>query len=60
MRMTGGKRKSPLREQRTFPTKPKLSYTNSLNSKYNKASAYIQYKNMKTEEKYKWKKTRQN
>lgn len=27
MRMTGGKRKSPLREQRTFPTKPKLSYT---------------------------------
>ncbi len=47
MKTTGGKRKSPLLEQRTFPKKPKLSYTNLLNSKYNKASAYIQYKNMK-------------
>ena len=50
MKTTGGKRKSPLLEQRTFPKKPKLSYTNLLNSKYNKASAYIQHKNMKTEE----------
>lgn len=60
MKTTGGKRKKPLLEQRTFPKKPKPSYTSLLNSKYNKASAYIQYKNMKTEEKCKWKKTRQN
>lgn len=60
MKMTGGKRKRPLLRTEVFSQKAEAFIYKFSNSKYNKASAYIQYKNMKTEEKCKWKKTRQN
>lgn len=59
MRMTGGKRKSPLREQRIFPTKPKLSYTKYHEQSISELPVTFNEK-MKIGGKKLWKKTRQN
>ena len=58
--MIGIKRKSPLLGTEDSTDKAEAFLYKFTYAKYNKASAFIQERNEKTEEKPKWKKTRHN